>query len=218
MGRKKSRGRGRPAKGAAGAAGAGTEASAGAATDATAGAGAVETPRSVGHVAVEVDRAAILAEAAEAAAEAPPDAPAVSAAGTQEAPAPATPAAGAPVPVTSGDIAAKAAEVAPALRLIMVNACAALAPNWEISQAESDGVADATALVLAHWMPAGVVDPKYMAAFALAGALYGVASARRNDDGTWRPLRKPPANTPARPPTPPATSAGNASNVTQLRV
>lgn len=152
---------------------------------ARAGAGAPIAER-VGAVAVEIDRAEILAEAAAVAA-ADPSAPALA------------PASG---PAPELDVAAKAADVAPAVRMLVAQCASTFAPGWEITSEESNGVADAAALVLAYWMPAGVVDPKYVAIMVLAGAAYGVAAARKREDGSWLPLRKPaaPATSPATPP------------------
>jgi hypothetical protein len=131
----------------------------------------------LGSVAVEVDRAAILAEAAAVAAEA----------GEGAGPVPAAE----PAPVPALDVQAKAADVAPAVRLLVAQCSAAFAPNWQITKPESDGVADAAALVLAYWMPDGVLEPKYLAIITLATSLYGVAATRRREDGSWLPLRAP---------------------------
>lgn len=154
---------------------------AGADDHATAGdAGAPGGPSgSVGAVAVEVDREAILAEAAAVAA---------SSSSSDAAAAPLVDV-GAAASIADPDPQAKAADVAPAVRLLVAQCCMTFAPGWQVTREESDGVGDAAALVLAHWMPAGVIEPKYLAIVTLATSLYGVASKRRREDGTWAPLR-----------------------------
>lgn len=144
-------------------------------------ASAEEISGPVGHVAVEVDRPALLAEAAAIAADAPAEPPA---AATAESPAAgvADPAVPAPMPEQ------EAAGMQPVLRFATAQ-LAALAPGWKITQEESDGVADATALVLAYWMPPGAVHPKYVAILSLAGALWSIAAQRRDDDGKFLPMR-----------------------------
>lgn len=153
------------------------------------GATAGEEPASVGSVAggipVEVDRPALLAEAAAIAAEMPAEAPAAPPADTPMNPA-ASPAA-APV-----DPAARAADVRPVVCLAVAQVAAMVAPNWEITKAESDAVGESLALVLAYWMPETGVDPKYLALGSLALSVWSVASARRDANGEWRPLRAPP--------------------------
>jgi hypothetical protein len=137
----------------------------------------VEPVAAAGTIPVDVDRPAILEEAAAIAASSSSssiDTPA----GELEAP-------------IAQTIDAKAAEVAPAIRLLVAQCAGTFAPNWEITKQEGDGVADAAALVMAHWMPDGVLEPKYLAIIALAASLYGVAGARRLEDGSWLPLRKP---------------------------
>jgi hypothetical protein len=160
--------------------------------DADASAG--ETAPRVGVVAVEVDRAAILNEAAAVAAEAPPETPVPAQAGE----APSLSHEPAPAPVL--DPSAKAAEVQPAVRFLVAQVFTVAAPAWAVTDEESNNVADATALVLAYWMPADAIDPKYVALMSLAGALWGVASKRRDEHGNWKPLReKPKPATPAAP-------------------
>lgn len=154
-------------------AGAGTEGE-GSAGGVDSGAGSSSgSGRPVGHV--EVDRAAILAEAQTIAA-------------TDTAPPALEPAL---PPALSNDPSSKAADVAPAVRLLVAQCSSTFAPGWEITKAESDGVGDAAALVLAYWMPDGVLEPKYLALVTLATSLYAVAGSRRLADGTWMPLRAP---------------------------
>ena len=156
----------------------------------------------MGHVTVEVDRAAILAEAATAAADAPPETPVP--ATTGEVAAPSQEPAPAPVPAPQ---AVSAEELKQAFRFAAAELAVMVAPAWEIEADESNAVADAGAMVLAYWMPPGAVDPKWLSLALLAGSVYGIARRRRNDDGTWKPLRvkaKPaaPAQAPAPSPAP----------------
>jgi hypothetical protein len=149
----------------------------------------------VGALAVEVNREQILAEAAAIAASSPSssDVPAIA------------PASSAPALT----VEAKAADVAPAVRMLVSRCCGTFAPNWEITKEEGDGVADAAALVMAYWMPDGILEPKYLAIISLATSLYGVAGARRLADGSWVPLRAPraPSSSSSTPPSsPPAPS------------
>ena len=166
----------------------GGDAGEGSAGPADAGAGATS-----GLGPVEVDRAAILAEAQAIADTAAPASSSTLA------------------PAIAGDAQSKANDVAPAVRMLVAQCSSAFAPGWEITKAESDGVADAAALVMAYWIPDGVLEPKYLAIITLATSLYGVAGARRREDGSWLPLRAPrePASsssssssTPATPPAP----------------
>jgi len=138
-------------------------------------------------VPVDVDRPAILEEAAAIAA--------ASSSSSSGNPAPSSGAELAAAPVV--DVQAKAADVVPAARMLVAQLSGAFAPNWEVTKAETEGVADSLALVLAYWMPDGAIDPKYVAVLSLAGALYGVAAQRREPDGSWKPLRKPLERAPA---------------------
>jgi hypothetical protein len=149
-------------------------------------------------IAVEVDRTQILEEAA-----------AIAASSSSAAPTPA----GELAPAMAGDVEAKAAEVAPAVRMLVAQCAGAFAPNWEITQGEADGVADAAALVMAYWMPDGAIDPKYLAIVTLATALYGVAGKRRRADGSWVPLRAPRAPASTAPAPSPASSSEPAGAV-----
>lgn len=183
---------------------AGTETAVDAGTEtarADVGTGAGESSRPLGDVAagvaVDVDRPALLEEAAAIAASSSDAPPATSSSSSTEL-------------AIAVDVQAKAADVAPAIRLLVSNCCGTFAPNWEVTKAEGDGVADAAALVAAYWMPDGVLEPKYLALLTLAMSLYGLAGARRLPDGSWVPLRKPrepasssPAPSPASSPTPP---------------
>jgi hypothetical protein len=147
---------------------------------------------------VDVDRAAIRAEAEAIAATAPAD---------PGAPPASSPAPGLDEPAgIPGDPSSTASEIKVPIRLLCKNTARAFAPNWEISDKESDDVADALALTLAYWMPPGAVDPKYMVVFTLATSIYGVAATRREPDGSFKPLRARPSSTspPAPAGTPPA--------------
>lgn len=138
-------------------------------------------------VTVETDRPALLAEAAAIAAEAPAPEP-VATGAPPESPPPEGMAPG--VPLAPDQLAS---EAAPAVRGLVSTLAETIAPNWEITRAESDRVGDALALVMAYWMPAGAIEPKYVALVSLAGSLYSVAGARRDaSTGKWKPLRKPP--------------------------
>lgn len=148
----------------------------------------------MGHVAVEVDRTAILAEAAAVAAESPQTAPAPTGELGQAAPALDQNAA---PPAPALDPVAKAAEVAPAVRFLVAQVVNLTAPNWQVTPDECNGIGDAAAMVLAYWMPPDAIDPKYMAVMSLAGAVWAVAAKRRDDDGNWRPLRAAKAPAPA---------------------
>lgn len=152
-------------------------------------------PGSVGLVTVEVDRPAILEEAAQVADAAEPPASSSSSAELEQ-----------PTPAPAGelDVNARAADVAPAVQLLVSECCATFAPGWRVSSEESERVANAAALVLAHWMPAGVIEPKYVALFTLATSLYGVAAKRRRPDGSWFPLREPVSSSSSTSPTPAA--------------
>lgn len=136
----------------------------------------------MGSVEVEIDRAALLAEASEIGAQH----------STAPAPGPSD-VAGDPQPEALPQPAeplALAEDVKPAVRMLVGELCDLIVPAWEIEQEESDGVADAAALVLAYWMPPGAVHPKYIALASLAGAIWGVARKRRTDDGKWFPMRR----------------------------
>lgn len=193
MGRKRKvstgRPRGRPRKNSAPEAG---NPGTGDGTDNSVSAG--EIPAPVGHVAVEVDRPALLAEAAAIAADAPAETP--GAAPLEN------PAAGGAVPAVSSP-ETEAAGLQPVMRLACAQ-LAGLAPGWRITSQESDTVADAASLVMAYWMPPGIVQPKYVALMSLAGALWSVAAQRRVD-GKFLPLRNPPPE--KKPATPQATAA-----------
>lgn len=140
---------------------------------------------------VEVDRAALLAEADAIAAQAP--------AATLD---PGQGAAQVPTLASAPDPASRLGETAPAVRLLVRTLSDTFAPNWAVTAQESDRVGDALAAVMVYWLPAGAIEPKYLALVTLAGAVYGVAAARRDaDSGEWRPLRAPPAP-PAAAPTP----------------
>lgn len=134
-------------------------------------------PAAAGGIAVEVDRAALLQEAAAIAGESPAD---VGGAGG---------ATGALAPAMAP--AEKAVEVQPAVRMLVSQAAGIFAPNWNVTRTESEQLADSLALVMAYWMPDGVIEPKYLALVSFGGAVWTVASARRDADG-WRPLRAQP--------------------------
>jgi len=137
-----------------------------------------------GGIAVDVDRGALLAEAAAIAAESPAEPPASGAADA--------PAADSPPPSASpSDPAARATEVKPAVCDAVAKLSTFLAPNWNVTRAESDAVGESLALVLAYWMPETSIDPKYVALGTLAMSLWSVASSRRDENGQWRPLRQP---------------------------
>jgi len=196
---------GRKTKGRARGAGNGkTAIGTGASTEAGTGADTGETAGSVGHVAVEVDRAAILNEAAAVAAEAPPETPVPTPAG--EAPSLSHEPASAPVPVVPVDVEAKAVELAPAVSLLVHRGFALTAPAWEVTQDEAASIGGPLALVLAYFVPTDKMDPKWLAVATCAVAVYNVADKRRDEKGDFLPLReKPKLATPAATPAPAAS-------------
>jgi len=93
----------------------------------------------------------------------------------------------------------RAGELAPMVVMVLEQVAETFAPNWEVSKAECSRLGGSVAAVLAYWVPQqAAVDPKYLALFSLAMSGWSVASARRDDNGKWRPLHKPaPIRTPA---------------------
>jgi hypothetical protein len=55
-----------------------------------------------------------------------------------------------------------------------------LAPAWQVTQKETDNIADATAQALFLWFPDQIVPPKYMALLVLAGSFFEVIDSRRD--------------------------------------
>lgn len=135
---------------------------------------------SAGGVPVDVDRSAVAAELSQLETEA----------AASEPPAPgAAPATEGAAPTLS--IEDKAAQWAQPMRGAVKAMANIFAPNWELSEAECNGLGDALAMVGAHWMPDTQLPPKYVALVALGMSLVGVAGARFDQDaGKLKPLRK----------------------------
>lgn len=138
-------------------------------------------------VAVEVDRAALLAEADAIAGTLPPLTEAIApTAAPIDAPgaAPMMPA------MSEEEIASK---LAPALTRGTHLAGQWLAPNWNITHEEAGSVARDLALVLAYWMPADSLQPKYAALAMLGLGLFALAETRTDPEtGALRPLKLKP--------------------------
>lgn len=138
-----------------------------------------------GGVAVEVDRAALLAEADAIAGAAPPVVD------------PAAPIS----PPLEGPAAAPAPSPQEAASLLVLPATfitgAVLnwaAPNWRVTREEAAEVGEAGALAWAYWFPPGANDPKYAALMMLGAALWNLAESRKDPEtGKYRPLRVKPA-------------------------
>jgi len=151
-------------------------------------------------VAVEVDRAALLAEADAIAGTVPP---------TVDPAAPVSPALDAPAaePVQAPQDAAKLL-VLPAT-FITGAVLNYAAPNWQVTREEAAEVGEAAALAWAYWFP-GPSDPKYAALAMLGFSLWNLAESRKDPEtGKYRPLRVKAAKVDQ--PTPPA---GNGDAIT----
>lgn len=134
---------------------------------------------------VDIDEAALAAEAAAI------EVPAASAAPTaQGAPASAEaalPSTAAAEP-TADQIEARAKEGAPALRYILDPVVDTVAPNWQVTDVEKGKLAHAAAVALVAWFPQDL-PPKYAALLGLAFTVATIADAHRDEHGQVKPLR-----------------------------
>lgn len=159
-------------------------------------------------VAVEVDRAALLAEADAIAGTLPPLTEAIAPTGAATAAPVDAPGAAPMMPAMSEEeIASK---LAPALTRGTHLAGQWLAPNWNITHEEAGSVARDLALVLAYWMPSDSLQPKYAALAMLGLGLFALAETRTDPEtGKLRPLKAPRVdNAPDKVSAPPASAEG----------
>lgn len=100
-------------------------------------------------------------------------------------------------PVATGEMTqeqaqAMAQSIAPGVYLIVDAAADVIAPNWQVTKDEKTKLSDAMSMAFVLWFPDLNVPPKYLALGAVAGTLFGIASARRDASGKMKPLREPP--------------------------
>jgi hypothetical protein len=151
----------------------------------------------MGLNAVEVDQAALAAEADRILAGAPADlAPAIDPA------APALAGELAPAEPTLEQIQAAAAGYEGGAFLIVSKAADIVVPAWRISADERKALSSSIALALAAWFPDHQLPPKYVALLGVAGSLYAIVDARRDPEtGKLLPRHEQPADAAPRPPT-----------------
>ncbi len=63
------------------------------------------------------------------------------------------------------------------------------APNWHLTAAERDKLAESGSLVCAAWWPDGQIPLKWALTFGMVAQVFMIANARRRPDGSLPPLR-----------------------------
>lgn len=137
-----------------------------------------------GENVLEIDPATLAAEAA--AVDLPPETPTPGTPGEQPGP-------GAELEageLTLDQAEALAASYEAAAVVLYSQAARIIAPNWNITPAETRELGHATAVALALWFPDQQLPPKYAALLALAGTAYALAESRRDPEtGRLPPMK-----------------------------
>lgn len=80
--------------------------------------------------------------------------------------------------------------------VVVGQGCDALVPNWNVTPAERGKLSGAIAKALLLWFPDQIIPPKYMALLAIAGVTFEIVNARRDPvTGKLKPARVLPAQT-----------------------
>jgi hypothetical protein len=92
--------------------------------------------------------------------------------------------------------------------VVVGQGCDALVPAWNVTPAERGKLSGAIAKALLLWFPDQIIPPKYMALLAVAGVTFEIINARRDPQtGKLKPARVLPAQ--ASKPAPGSTATAN---------
>lgn len=136
---------------------------------------------------VEIDPAALAAEADMVSVPDAPAAPGAADASTAGEPSPGDPSAPA-AEMSFAQAAAAAAPLAAKLKPVIDRTAARILPAWNLTEAERSGLADDIALCMVLWAPSmDALPPKWLALVSLGMSVYAITDARRDTEGNLLP-------------------------------